>query len=135
MKEITLTASPDQIKTVTTFVNDYLEDAGLAERSRIQVDIAIDEIFGNISRYAYYPETGSATVRVETKDDPFRAVITFIDQGKPFNPMTTETPDTSLSVQERQIGGLGLFMVKQTMDDVSYRYEDGQNILSIVKII
>lgn len=77
MEEITLTASVDQIKKVVDFVNDYLKKAGCSMRSRIQIDVAIDEIFGNIALYAYAPDTGPATVRVETEDDPPCAVITF----------------------------------------------------------
>ena len=135
MKEITLPAEVDQIKKVTDFVNDYLEEAGLTERSRIQIDVAIDEIFGNISRYAYAPGKGNVTVRVDTKDDPFTAVITFIDRGVPFDPLTSESPDLTIPVKERPIGGLGLYFVKNTMDRVTYRYEDGQNILMIERLI
>ena len=133
MEEITLTASVDQIKKVVDFVNDYLKKAGCSERSRIQIDVAIDEILGNIAQYAYAPDTGPATIQVETEDDPPRAAITFIDHGKPFDPMTSKEPDLEKPVKERAPGGAGLFMVKKTMDDVSYCFKDGQNILTIRK--
>ena len=135
MEEITLTASVDQIKKVVDFVNDYLKKAGCSVRSRIQIDVAIDEIFGNIALYAYAPDTGPATVRVETEDKPPCVVITFIDHGKPFDPLTSKEPDLAKPIKERRIGGMGLFMVKKTMDDVSYCFRDGQNILTIRKKI
>ena len=135
MEEITLTASVDQIKKVVEFVNDFLKKADCSERSRIQIDVAIDEIFGNIALYAYEPDTGPVTVRVDTEDDSSRVAITFIDRGKPFDPLTSKEPDFTKPVKERGIGGMGLFMVKKTMDDVSYCFRDGQNILTIRKKI
>ena len=94
---------------------------------------AIDELFGNIAHYAYNPETGPATVRVEVTEDPIAVVITFIDRGVPYDPLKKEDPDITLSAEERAIGGLGIFMVKKTMDEISYEYKDGKNILRIKK--
>lgn len=135
MEEITLTASVDRIREAVNFVNDILERIGCSERSRIQIDVAIDEIFGNIARYAYKPDTGSATVRVETEDAPRCVAITFIDRGRPFDPLTSKEPDLTKPVKERKIGGAGLYLVKKTMDDISYCFKDGQNILTIRKNI
>jgi len=136
MDQITVNASLDQVKTVTRFVNERLKPLGCSERVRIQVDVAIDEIFSNIARYAYNPETGPATVRVEVTEDPLSVVITFIDHGVPFDPLASERPDvTRLPKAERPIGGLGLFLVKKTMDELSYEYKDGRNILTIRKKI
>ena len=134
MRTITVPASTDQIGTVTDFVNTQLKELGCSDRIRIQVDVAIDEIFGNIARYAYDPETGSATVCVDVEEDPLCVIITFIDQGKPYDPLSAEIKDTtSLPAAERPIGGLGLIMVKKIMDDISYSYQNGQNILTIRK--
>ena len=136
MREITVDAAVDQITVVTAFVNEQLAELGCSERVRIQVDMAIDELFGNIARYAYDPDTGPATVRVDVEEDPLCVIISFIDQGTPFNPLAKEMPDTTgMKARERPIGGLGLFMVKKTMDDVAYAYEDGKNILTIRKKI
>jgi anti-sigma regulatory factor (Ser/Thr protein kinase) len=99
----------------------------------MQIDIAIDELFSNIAHYAYNPETGDATVRVEVVEDPMAVVITFIDKGIPYDPLKKADPNTALSAEEREIGGLGIFMVKKTMDDITYEYKDGQNILKIKK--
>ena len=133
MKELTIAATVENIETVTDFVNSELEALDCPMKAQMQIDIAIDELFGNIAHYAYNPETGDATVRVEVIEDPMSVVITFIDKGVPYDPLAQEDPDTTLSVEERSIGGLGVFMVKKTMDDVTYEYKDGQNILKIKK--
>ena len=136
MREITVDASVDQIKPVTDFVNQQLEELGCSTRTRIQIDVAIDEIFSNIARYSYSETKGTATVRVDVEEDPLSIIITFIDQGYPYNPLSKEMPNTiGLPAKKRPIGGLGLFMVKKTMDAVSYTYEKGQNILKIRKKI
>ena len=133
MKELTIEATTENIEAVTNFVNEQLETLDCSMKVQMQVDIAIDELFSNIARYAYNPETGSATVQVEVTENPLAVVITFIDHGKPYDPLAKEDPDTKLSAEERQIGGLGIYMVKKTMDDVSYEYKDGRNILKIKK--
>ena len=99
----------------------------------MQIDVAVDELFGNIAHYAYGTGTGPVTVRVETLTEPPGARITFIDQGVPYDPLAKEDPDVTLSAKERKIGGLGIFLVKKSMDDVAYEYKDGQNILRIRK--
>lgn len=96
-----------------------------------QIDLAIDELFANIARYAYGPDGGQATVRVEKQEIPPMAVITFIDRGIPFDPLKKKDPDTTLSAVERQVGGLGIYLVKKSMDGMAYEYKDGQNILTV----
>ena len=135
MKELTIAATIENIETVTDFVNEQLEAYDCPMKAQMQIDIAIDELFGNIAHYAYNPEIGSATVRVEVIEDPLSVVITFIDNGIPYDPLKKEDPNTTLSADEREIGGLGIFMVKKTIDDIIYEYKDGQNRLTIVKKI
>ena len=133
MKELTIAATIENIGTVTDFVNEQLESLDCPMKAQMQIDIAIDELFGNIAHYAYNPEVGYATVRVEVIEDPLAVVITFIDKGVPYDPLAKADPNTTLSAEEREIGGLGIFMVKKTMDDITYEYKDGQNILAINK--
>lgn len=133
MKELTLPATIENIETVIDFVNGQLEEIKCPLKAQMQIDIAIDELFGNIAHYAYNPETGPATVRVEVTEDPIAVVITFIDHGVPYDPLKKDDPDITLSAEERAIGGLGIFMVKKTMDEISYEYKDGKNILRIKK--
>ncbi len=133
MKELTIDAAVENIGQVTDFVDEQLEKIGCPMKIRMQIDIAIDELFGNIAHYAYNPDVGLATVRVEVEQEPLRAVITFIDGGIPYDPLTKADPDISAPAEEREIGGLGIYMVKKSMDDIAYEYRDGQNILTIKK--
>ena len=135
MKELNIAATVENIDTVTDFVNEQLEALDCPMKAQMQIDIAIDELFGNIAHYAYNPEVGDATVRVEVIESPLAVVITFIDKGVPYDPLAKADPDTTLSAEERAIGGLGIFMVKKTMDDIIYEYKDGQNILKIKKYL
>ena len=102
-------------------------------KAQMQIAIAVEEIYVNIARYAYHPEVGEATIRCEVGGEPLQVVIQFMDGGKPYNPLEKDDPDTTLGVEEREIGGLGIFMVKKSMDDISYTYADGKNILTIRK--
>ncbi len=135
MKELTIAATLENIEAVTAFVDEQLEGLDCPMKAQVQIDIAIDEIFGNIAHYAYAPDVGEATVRVEIQEPSRSVIITFIDSGVPYDPLTAAEPDTTLSADERSVGGLGIFMVKKSMDAITYRYENGKNILSIQKEI
>lgn len=135
MQELILDAIAENIPVVTAWVDKQLEQIECPMKVQMQIDIAIDELFSNIAFYAYKPQTGSATVRLEVLENPKAVLITFIDQGIPYDPLAKEDPNTKLSVEEREAGGLGILMVKKTMDEVFYEYKDGQNILTIKKNI
>ena len=135
MKELTIAAAVENIEKVTAFVDSQLEELNCPMKARMQIDIAIDELFGNIAHYAYYPKEGTATVRVEVLEEPLAVVITFIDNGVPYDRLKNADPDITLSAEEREIGGLGIYMVKKSMDDIFYEYKEGQNILKIRKEI
>ena len=133
MRELKVDATLDSLQKVTDFVDEELETAGCPADMKTKIDIAIDEIFGNIVRYAYGGDEGSAAVRVDSESAPGAIILTFLDSGAPFNPLLREDPDTTLSASDRKIGGLGIFMVKKLMDEVLYEYKDGQNILTLRK--
>lgn len=133
MKELVLDALTDNLPQVLAFVDEQLEAADCPMKIQMQIDIAVEEIFVNIAHYAYNPEVGTATVRIEVMGEPPAVDITFIDNGIPYDPLAKADPDVTLSADERQIGGLGIFMVKKTMDDVKYEYLDGHNILTLKK--
>lgn len=135
MKEITVDAIIENIDMVTEFADDFLDRNGCPVKAKIQMDIAIDEIFSNISFYAYKDGVGTATVRVEMQDDPKAVCMTFIDGGIPYNPLEKEDPDITLSAEERKIGGLGIYIVKKNMDEMRYEYRDGKNHLSLKKYL
>ena len=135
MKELTIEAKVENLQDVLAFVDEQLEAHNCPMREQMQLDVAVEELFVNIASYAYNPEVGPATILVQTEGDPLSVIITFVDHGVPYDPLAKEDPDITLSADERQIGGLGIFMVKKSMDEVVYRYEDGKNILSIRKQI
>ena len=135
MKELTLPATVGSIARATAFVDEQLEALDCPMKAQMQIDVAIDELLGNIAHYAYAPGTGDATVRFDF-DEAARVVsVTFLDSGVPFDPLSREDPDVHASAAERGIGGLGIYLAKKTMDRVDYRYADGKNILTIQKHI
>ena len=133
MKELTVEAIVEQIETVTEFVNAELEKLDCPMKARIQLDIAIDEIVSNIAYYAYGEKTGSVTVRIEALQKENGVQLMFLDSGVPYDPLTRQDPDISAEIEERKEGGLGIFLVRKTMDDMKFEYKDGQNCLTIRK--
>ena len=131
--ELDIEAIEENLDEVTAFVDERLEKVGCSMKAQMQIDLAVEEIFVNIAKYAYHPDKGRATVRVEVNDDPVQVKITFLDHGKPYDPLAREDPDITLAAEDRPVGGLGIFMVKQSMDDVTYEYKDGANILTLIK--
>lgn len=127
-RELTVVPSSDAVNDVTAFVEEILTENELPFKTIAQVNVAIDEIFSNI---VLYSEATSATVSCTLEEDEIK--LEFSDNGKPYDPTKNEDPDITLSSEERKIGGLGIFMVKKTMDDVSYVYKDNKNILTIKK--
>ena len=126
-------AKVDNLDNVIAFVDEQLEQYDCPMKVQMQVDVAVEEIFVNIASYAYKPDVGDAIIRVNVTEEPLAVYLTFMDSGVPYDPLAKEDPDVTLSAEERQIGGLGIFMVKKSMDDVKYEYKDGQNILTIMK--
>ena len=130
-EELTIDARMEDLDEMMAFVDGHLEEYGCPAKVQIQIEVAVEEVFVNIASYAYTPETGPATVRMHIEDDV--AVITFIDSGVPYDPLAKPDPDVSLSAEERPIGGLGIYLVKKSMDSVSYNYESGRNVLQLEK--
>ena len=135
VKEITLDATVENIQTVTEFINQELQKLNCSSNVQAEIDIALDELFGNVANYAYNPDVGTVTVRIEATEKPISVDITFIDKGVPYNPLEQEDPDITLSAEERPIGGLGIYLVKQMMDTVSYEYVNDCNVLTFRKLI
>lgn len=133
LKQLTVDATVANVSVVTAFLDEYLEGLDCPMKAMMQIDVAVDELFGNIANYAYGDKVGKAVVSIDRTSDRPGAVIVFEDEGMKFDPLAKEDPDVTLSVGERSTGGLGIFIVKKTMDDVSYSYENGKNILSVKK--
>jgi anti-sigma regulatory factor (Ser/Thr protein kinase) len=130
MAEIVVEAVLQNLPSVLDFVEKHTD--AWPQKMKNHISIAVDEIFTNIASYAYAPETGSATIRI-TDGEIF--TLEFEDSGIPFNPLERDDPDIKLGLDERKIGGLGIFMTKKLMDCVEYRREDGKNILTIKKTV
>ena len=135
MQEKVFSAVIESIPAVTAWIDEALEKLDCSMQAQMQLDVAIDEIFGNIARYAYPDKSGIVTIRHGYEEASRLFSVTFIDRGVPFDPLKQANPDTSLELKDREIGGLGIFLVKKTMDKVGYRYMDGKNILNIQKHI
>ena len=133
MKELVVEADRKNLWEVQSFIDELLEEAGCPMPTQIAIDVAVEELFVNIAGYAYEQGEGAVAVQVTVHEDPLSVEITFIDNGVPYDPLAKEDPDVTLSAKERKKGGLGIFLVKNTMDDVSYEYKDGKNILTIKK--
>ena len=135
MKELILQASVEYLEDVQEFVRGEMEVADCSLKVMSQVEIAVEEIYVNIAHYAYSSGEGDVAIRCDVSKDAANITIQFLDEGTPFNPLEKKDADTSLSAEERSIGGLGILMVKKLMDEVTYRYEEGRNILTIVKYL
>ena len=133
MREMDIAATLENLDTVMAFVDQQLEEVGCSMKAQMQIDIAVEEVYVNIAHYAYNPEVGGVTIRVQIEEEPLSVILTFIDEGKPYDPLAKEDPDVTLAAEDRQIGGLGIFMVKKSMDNVSYEYNEGRNILTLKK--
>ena len=135
MNEISVLATIENLPVVLSFIDENLEAADCGMKAQMQLDIAVEELYVNIAHYAYTPETGEATIHFELKEDPKRAEITFIDTGMPYDPVAKPDPDVTLSAADRSIGGLGIYLAKKNTDSMTYKREDGRNILTISKNI
>ena len=131
--ELVIEAASEKLMEVISFLEERLETAACTPKARMQILLAVEEIFVNIASYAYQPETGKATVRVEVSENPVSVTITFIDHGVPYDPLTKADPNVTAAAEDRPIGGLGIFMTKKLMDDVAYEYREGHNILTLKK--
>lgn len=133
MREMDIAATLENLDIVMAFVDQQLEEVGCSMKAQMQIDIAVEEVYVNIAHYAYNPEVGGVTIRIQIEEEPLAVILTFIDKGKPYDPLAKEDPDVTLAAEDRQIGGLGIFMVKKSMDNVSYEYNEGRNILTLKK--
>lgn len=132
MSKLEIEAKVENLNAVTEFIETQLEAADCPMKIQMQIELAVEELFVNIASYAYAPDTGLAVITAElTEDGVFR--IVFEDSGVPYDPLAKPDPDVNLSAAERAIGGLGIFMVKKSMDNMYYEYRGGRNVLTVEK--
>ena len=131
-------ATDENLEAVNNFIHEQIKPFSCQSQTLFQIDLAVEEIFVNISHYAYSPDKGTVQIDCsveKTADAPAKLTVSFTDKGKAFNPLAKPDPDITLSVEEREIGGLGIFLTKKYMDSVLYERKDNQNILTFTKII
>lgn len=135
-KSLVVDATMENLDQVIGFVEEQLENESCPMKVIRQIGVSLEEIYVNVVNYAYGEDIGKCwlTLKIASVGDGKRLVLTIRDKGIPFNPLEKEDPDITLSVEERQIGGLGIYMVKEMMDEVTYEYQSGYNILTIFKI-
>ena len=135
MRTTTLLATTENIPVAIGFVTDELDSFNCPMNARMKIELAVDEIFCNIASYAYAPGVGEVVIEVDYDEKDRSVHIVFKDKGVRYDPLAKDDPDVTLSAREREIGGLGIYLVKKSMDDMYYEYRDGMNILHLVKKI
>ncbi len=130
VKEIVVDSKFENVRTLTDFVESSLEPLHPSPKALMQIGVAIDELFSNVVRYS-----GSSNMKLilNVNADVLTAKLTFIDDGVEYDPLKKTDPDVSLSAEDREIGGLGIFLVKKIMDGVEYKRDGQKNILTVVK--
>ena len=135
MKTLTVKAKIYNLSRVLAFINKELDSARCSKKCIFQIDVAVEELFVNIANYAYAPGSGDVTIGITVSGDPAVAEITLLDSGVPYDPVAKSDPDVTLDAEKRTIGGLGIFMVKQSMDEMLYERRDDLNLTTIRKRI
>lgn len=135
MKSIEIDATLENLPKVMEFVDRNLEELECDMKTQTKIDISVEELFVNIAHYAYHDIIGKAMITFEYLEESRSVKIQLMDRGVHYDPLAKEDPDITLSAEEREIGGLGILMVKKNMDDIRYEYVDGQNVTSIFKCV
>ncbi len=137
MQEVTMDAKIENLPRMFDFIVSELSRCGVRQSVIRQCKLCAEEVFMNISSYAYHPDTGKVTLRLDTEAKPHKLLfkLVFYDNGKPFNPLSVDEPDLESDVQNRKVGGLGIYLVKKTMDVVQYDYINAQNVLTMEKTL
>ena len=133
MEEIILKSNIENLDLVLLKIEELLEDKEISMKSKLKLELIIEELFVNICNYAYEKE-GEIKIQYGLLENPLRIIMNFIDEGVKFNPLDKEGPDLTLDADQRDIGGLGLTIVRKNADEIDYKYENNQNILTIEKI-
>ncbi|MBE6846110.1 MAG: ATP-binding protein [Ruminococcus sp.] len=128
-------ADKNALNEVLEFIESELEKINCPAKKIMSISVAIEEIFVNIACYSYGQNKGYVRVGFGFDSNTNIATFQISDKGIPFNPLKQSDPDITLSAEERQIGGLGIFIAKKTMDNISYAYKNDENILTMQKII
>ena len=132
---ITIPAEVNKISEGIDPIIQFLKELEVDSKITYKIQLCLEEILTNVASYAYAPNEGNIIIQYSLSESPRMIEITIIDEGKAFNPLESENPDITLPVEERQIGGLGLFIVKKTMDEIKYDRKNNKNVLMMKKKI
>ena len=132
-KKIRVAATKENLETVTAFLDEILDEKDCPLKVRLQIDLALEEMYINIANYAYTPKIGEMELRVAFDEAGRELTLVLIDSGIPYDPLAKKDPDVTLSAEKRKIGGLGIYLVKKTMDSMMYERRDGRNIVTMKK--
>ncbi len=133
MAKKTFLAADKCLNDVIEFLEEELSKAGASMKIVMQMDVCIEEVFVNVAHYAYKEAEGEVDFEIIHNEADNTVTFVFTDRGVPFDPLAKEDPDITLSAEEREIGGLGIFICKKSMNDIRYEYVDGKNVLTMVK--
>lgn len=133
MKQVILKSALENVEVLTNIIDSELESVDCSPKTMMQIDVAIDEIFSNIVNYGYDCENEEIEIRYDINAKSKIVSITFVDSGKKYNPLEKDDPNVKAEIEDRKIGGLGIFIVKKTMDEMMYKYENNKNYLTIIK--
>ena len=133
MQKLKVAATRENLEVVTAFLDELLDTADCPLKTRLQIDLALEEMYINIANYAYAPDTGDMELLAGFSEDGKEVTLILKDRGIPYDPLAKEDPDVSLPADKRKIGGLGIFLVKKTMDSMEYVRQDGYNIVTMRK--
>ena len=134
-KKIRVAATRENLETVTAFLDEILDEKDCPLKIRLQIDLALEEMYINIANYAYTPRIGEMELHVAFDEAERELTMVLIDSGIPYDPLAKKDPDVKLSAEKRKIGGLGIYLVKKTMDSMAYERRDGRNIVTMTKKI
>ena len=133
MTEQTFPAKTESLPDILGFVEETLDSYECPMKLQMALCVAIEEVFVNIAHYAYGDGEGDVSLGMNFDDASRTVTFRMTDKGIPFDPLKKPDPDITLSAEDRDVGGLGIFITKKTMDQVTYTYENGQNILTMIK--
>ena len=131
----TFPAKLDALDDVSGFVEETLEGYDCSIKNSMAICVAIEELFVNVANYAYGDGEGDVSFGIGFNEESRNVTFIMRDKGIPFDPLKKPDPDITLSAEERSIGGLGIFITKKTMDSIEYAYENGENVLTMIKQI
>ncbi len=135
IKELVVDAKVENLAQVNCFVEEILEPLDCSIKVQMQLELAVEEVFVNIAHYAYEDKTGRASITGQVLENPLRLKLVFMDEGIPYNPLERKDPDLEQKMEDRAIGGLGIYLVKKNVEEVTYSYQDGKNMLTLCKHI